>query len=91
VTDLTADGFAPHVGTTFGVPAPDAQLELVDVERGPTSEPTGRPFTVTFTSQTSFGQGTYEVEHPEMGRFAVFLVPRQPLADGLHRYDAVFN
>ena len=30
-------------------------------------------------------------EHPEIGRLDIFLVPRQPLADGLPRYDAVFN
>jgi hypothetical protein len=89
---LTAATFQPHVGSVFTAAAAAATLTLVDVEVGPEREGASRvPFTLTFTSPTPFPQGTYALDHPELGVLDVFLVPRQPLADGLARYDAHFS
>ena len=36
------------------------------------------------------GQGTFDVAHPDMGMFPLFLVPVAREPDGF-RYEAVFN
>jgi hypothetical protein len=90
MNELTADSFAPHTGTTFTLCDAGVELVLTEVLMAGDS-PSGRPFTLTFTSPAVFGQGTYDVQHPDLGRLAIFLVPRQPLADGSARYHAVFN
>ncbi|MDT7536507.1 MAG: hypothetical protein QOI82_92 [Actinomycetota bacterium] len=87
---ITVETFTPHIGTAFTSRSAGAELQLVEVE-GPGDRAGGRPFTVTFTGSAVFGQGTYDLQHPELGALHVFLVPRQPLADGVPRYDAVFN
>ncbi len=38
----------------------------------------------------NLGQGTFDLEHDQIGSFALFLVPIGPDAEGM-RYEAVFN
>lgn len=91
--DLTADTFEPHAGTAFDVSG--TALTLTSVERAPEqpNAPRTKPFSLWFggPAGTSMDQGTYDLEHPVLGRLTLFLVPRDPLADGLPRYEAIFN
>ena len=44
------------------------------------------------SSNVSLKQGTYLFDHPELGAFAMFLVPvNQPLSDGGHHYEVIVN
>jgi hypothetical protein len=85
------------MGTTFVLAAGDEPLEVVlaGVEAGQEQPgaPRDQPFTLTFTAPagTLLEQATYALDHPVLGRVALFLVPRQPDADGLARYEADFN
>ena len=88
---LTADDFRPLQGDRFRV-APDSadafEVELVEVTEIP-REPGGRaPFSLVFEGpETPFApQGTYKLEHAELGAFELFLVPIGP-----GRYEAVFT
>jgi hypothetical protein len=95
VTELSADSFSPHEGTSFTVLAEDgtAPLTLVAVERAAPAGGPREPFSLWFTSPptVSLPQGTYALEHDAMGRLDLFLVPRAPAADGVPRYEATFN
>lgn len=94
---LSAETFDPHVGTGFALrgSAAPVELRLAAIERGPEqpTAPRPEPFSLTFTGpqDAAVPQGTYALEHQELGTVELFLVPRQPLADGLCRYEAVFN
>ncbi len=95
---MTAATFEPHAGTTFTVrqdPGDGIPLTLVGVRRAQEQPhaPRTDPFSLTFTGPAGFGftQGMYALDHDALGRLELFLVPRQPLADGLPRLEAVFN
>lgn len=96
MTDLTADTFAPHEGTTFTLLAQDgtAPFVLDAVERGDAPAGAARaPFSLWFTSppEIAVPQGTYALEHDALGRLDIFLVPRAPEPGGPPRYEAVFS
>jgi hypothetical protein len=93
----SADDFRPHLGETFTIqdqPEPH-ELVLVDVEAGrhQPGAPREHPFTLTFTGQPDvpLPQAIYRLVTGTGGTVELFLVPRQPGADGLPRYDATFN
>jgi hypothetical protein len=96
--ELTAGTFQPHVGTTFaatpeeGDPVP---LLLVEVAEGPPQPgaPREEPFSLWFTAPagTAPEQGMYGLRKDVFGTADVFLVPREPGADGLPRLEAVYN
>ncbi|HVY71479.1 MAG TPA: twin-arginine translocation signal domain-containing protein [Verrucomicrobiae bacterium] len=51
-------------------------------------------FSLSFTGareQPALTQNTYTFEHPELGRFDIFIVPTREKTDGPRRYHAVFN
>jgi hypothetical protein len=91
--DLTADLFDKHTGTEFDVAGTPLTLVSVERAREQPGAPREQPFSLWFSGPagTQAEQGTYELEHAELGRLTLFLVPRQPLADGLPRYEAIFN
>lgn len=97
VDDLHPSTFQPYVGTAFAMAAEEAPgpllLAAVDVHAEQPHAPRPDPFSLVFTGPpgTAMGQGSYAVEHAEVGRLVLFLVPRQPAADGLPRYEATFN
>lgn len=98
LTGLRAATFRPHVGTAFAVrlsDADDVPLTLVAVDEAPEQPhaPRPDPFSLTFTGPAGLGftQGLYALHHDTLGRLDLFLVPRQPAADGLPRLEAVFN
>ena len=99
VPDLTSESFAPLTGSDFEVLLPGhdpIRLTLGEIsvlEEVAAPEPIRRvPFSLIFTGplQPTLQQNTYDVEHPDLGIFPLFLVPIGPAAD-LMRYEAVFG
>ena len=93
--ELSAETFAPHVGTTFRVLVEDANagvsaIELAEVRLGTPQPgaPREQPFSLHFTGPADrlLEQGTYVLDHDQLGRLDIFLV-----AIGPGRYEAVFN
>lgn len=96
--ELSLQTFRSHLGEQFRIRAsPELALEarLAEAFRlGEPAYPDARvPFSLLFRAPAEPGilpQGTYSVEHGELGSIAIFLVPLQPDADGA-RYEAVFT
>ena len=97
IPELTQNAFTRVVGSWFKVDAQgriaNAQLLAVlplAVRTGP--KPTGEGFSLLFSGSLDekFGQGTYTVDHPILGRNSMFLVPVGPPGPD-QRYEAVFN
>lgn len=92
---VTLATFAPHLGERFllsGVDGP-VPLTLAAVDALPASTGAGRdePFALVFRGpRHPVPQEIHRVEHPELGRFDLFLVPIGPDALG-NRYEAVFS
>jgi hypothetical protein len=97
VERLTYEDFADRVGEAFALTAADGdtlELELADVALLPQANrvPGGRePFSLLFhgSGERYAPQGTWRVEHDELGALEIFLVPLGP-EDGVMRYQAVF-
>jgi hypothetical protein len=97
---LTYDLFAHRVGEPFDVGlGGDATVGMVLAEATESQVPGGRgpegqerrQFSLVFRGTTTPGlpQGTYRVEHAELGDLDLFLVPIGPDAEGM-RYEAAF-
>jgi hypothetical protein len=91
---LTAADFEPLIGSAFAVDRAGggAAAELVSVTPG-RAGPGGRVgFSLVFRAATpaAWGQGTYPLTHPRLGRLDLFLVPVGREAGGL-LLEAVFN
>jgi len=92
--DLTRDTFAPHIGTRFAVTSASTtavELELVEVtDIGDGNR--GLNFRLLFRGprETTLGPGTVELEHPEIGAVALFIVPVGADPAGV-QYEVVFN
>lgn len=93
---LSMATFAPYVNTVFRftVGARSANVvtttlkQVVDERRPGRS---GEAFSLIFAGPaTSFGQGTYTVDHQNLRRFTLFVVPVGKRPDG-QDYQAVFN
>ncbi len=78
--DTVWDTLAGQTGETFEFRPPDraaVAAELVASER--TEHGSAVTLTLTFRAEDGIGaQGTYEVAHPDMGTFELFVVPRSP-------------
>ncbi len=99
LSDLTLARFAPLVGSAFSVAlsAPwDLRLELAEVAAlSPQTSFTGAfraPFRLIFHGPTQpvHPQATLPLDHPQLGRLEIFLVPIGPDAIGM-RYEAIFT
>jgi Domain of unknown function (DUF6916) len=90
--------FRAHLATPFRVLRPDGEaLEIFLVEVTPHTHLPGGParrrgFSLLFRSAVSghLRQGTYRLDHADMGTLELFLVPVGP-RDGGMCYEAVFN
>jgi hypothetical protein len=93
--------FASRVGAAFEAtinPALTVTLELVEATllpaqpNRPAALGARPPFSLLFRAprEAVLPQRTYELRHPEMGAFGIFLVPIGPDETG-PRYEAVFN
>jgi hypothetical protein len=96
---LSHKDFKGRVGERFTATpkspkGPRLHLELTDVDiRG--KKPSGdhrQPFALTFRDESHrhVPQGTYRVQHKDMGKFDLFLVPTGPGPHGMH-YEAAFG
>jgi hypothetical protein len=99
--DLNHQRLSPLAGDTIGVTGPTGVRSELLVERvtpaTPYASSNGRPagdsFSIFFESPVGapLDQNTYELRHPSLGAFPVFLSP-VGLTDGANqRYEAVFN
>jgi hypothetical protein len=97
---FTYDDFADRVGEEFRLRLPDSRdVTLVLTEATEGSAPGGtspdgatrQQFSLMFRvpSGDQLSQGTWQLEHAEMGELALFLVPVQPDTEG-PRYEAAF-
>ena len=95
--------FAARLGETFRTvvePGNQLELELVEVEALGSASPGGGsppsvrqdPFSIVFRGpkDKALGQGTFRMEHDEIGSFDLFLVPIGEDQSG-RQYEAVFN
>jgi hypothetical protein len=94
---LTAASFEPHVGTAFRLVEvempPELLLDQVTRFQVQPGAPRTEPFSLVFTGDPVpvLPQQVYALEHPELGRLEIFLVPIGPASTGAMRYEAVFN
>ncbi len=94
--------FSPYLNETFRVRLGSAEVIELDLAEISAARPAvaqaaathGRraPFSLFFRGpmQPTMPQRIYTLEHPELGRFDLFLVPIGPDGTGM-RYEAVFN
>jgi hypothetical protein len=101
VESLTLARFSELVRTPFRVPinpTDSVELELAQATSGGTfakgggGVPEYESFSLLFHgAQTQpLQQGTYPFEHPQLGRFELFIVP-VAAENGMIHYQAVFN
>lgn len=95
---LASTDFAPYIKQTFRIHPEGVEpidLELVSVtEAGQASQNEARDsFSLHFLGPLSsqyLSQHIYSLEHADMGKLELFLVPIGPEA-GRMRYEAIFN
>lgn len=94
---LTAESFAPHVGTPFSTTAQgyDEVLTLTGVAPGPGGLSDGRePFSLSFSGARTdlyINAGVLTLRHAAMGELAIDVTPVAKRADGTFEYQAIFN
>jgi hypothetical protein len=99
--DLNHERLSALVGDSVGVVNPSGSPSELVVDHVTPRVPyassdgrvTGHSFSVAFEGKAGvpLDQGTYELSHPNLGAFPVFLSP-VGLTDGANqRYEAVFN
>jgi hypothetical protein len=99
IGDVTVETFAGREGQAFTIQFADAQLELTLAEIVRPPGDWGRtdkrePFSVRFDgpAEHMLPQQTWPLDHDELGRLDVFLVPIEAKEDGtVVVYEAVFN
>ena len=94
---LTSADFSAHLNQKFRVryqPEAALEVELIEVVKlGPEDMPGRRPFSIIFRSlerNRYLPQHIYTVEHDQMEKMELFLVPLGPDETGM-RYEAVFT
>ena len=97
---LNHSDFSPHLHTIFSICYAEekfleAHLIQIDKIGTNTTTPARRQafsllFHVEDKSKGYLEQSMYEIRHPEMGKFELFLVPLGPDETGF-RYEAVFT
>ena len=90
--ELVTATFEPHVGSRFlampTVTGEPLELTLSSVEESPDAGPGHPAFSLTFAASEAEPreQQIFALEHAELGRFELFLVPLSPTT-----YEAVIN
>ena len=96
---LNKVSFSEHLGENFRLHHGSSnvvEVELIEVSDlgSGSSRAVGRrdPFSIVFRGphDSPLGQGTYKIEHGQMGAFDLFVVPIGPDKEGLC-YEAIFN
>ena len=88
---LTPDDFEPLLHERFTLGS-QFDVELAEVSASSTPGPSRAPFSLLFRGGPSppLAQGIHALEHAQLGRLELFLVPLGPDAEG-QRYEAVFT
>src|SRR3954470_22111605 len=91
---MTAGDFERHKDETFALKIPQVELalKLSKVSRLGESGRPGGAFSLWFVSPSGpfLPQGIYPLEHPDLGRLEIFLVPLGP-RDGGNLYESIFT
>lgn len=96
---LSLERFEPHVGSTFVLDPDGDRVELTLVEASSTDPhetapdgPGRRAFSLLFRGPSGLvvEQQIWTLDHPQLGRLGLFLVPMQPDAEGSY-LEAVFT
>src|SRR4051794_2354825 len=84
--------FAPHVNSPFRLHHENLTAELELMQVSDHSTPAHVSFSLLFRGphQPLLPQQIYIVDHDQLGRFDLFIVPIRRDAEGLH-YEAIFN
>jgi hypothetical protein len=97
LVDFTKATFAAQLNTTFRIQSKKAKpvdLRLVEVKDvGPIPDrqrPSKECFSLLFTGQPRLRQDTYAIDHAELGKFALLLVPVSK-DKKISYYEAVIN
>ena len=94
---LTADTFAPHVGTSFRVEGGHHVLSLSEVERLENepghANPVFQPFVLVFSGSPGdvLAEGIHTITHEGGAAYDLYLIPIHTPAPGRQDYQAVFN
>ena len=93
---VTMDTFRSLLNEDFTVRIENVSLSAALLEVTPLSHSNESPahqswsLVFRFPPRHLFNQGTYEFEHPDTGRLAIFVVPIGEDEKGV-RYQAIFN
>lgn len=93
---FTVETFGDRVGERFRMRVDDAtevEVELTEVSRlreGAEGRRASFSIVLRGPAEPVLPQGTYRLEHDELGEFDLFLVPVGPDDEGM-RYEAVFT
>ena len=95
---LTKEDFSRHAGATFrletspGATVDVTLVETKDLSLGNEAASRRSPFSLLFRGPRSpvLPQHIYALDHPELGRLEIFLVPVREDRDGVE-YEAIFN
>jgi hypothetical protein len=102
IDKVSTSTFSPYLNERFRMCLGSAQFVELDlaeiseaspaVAKAATAHGRRAPFSLFFRGpmQPIMPQRIYTLEHPELGRFEIFLVPIGPDGTGM-RYEAVFN
>lgn len=92
-TVTTHPNFLENLNSEFAVMNDGSDIRLTLVEVSERKHLSGHEqFSILFRGPTeeTFGQGLFQLEHPSMGQFDVFMVPIRADGNGIY-YEAVFN
>lgn len=95
--NLTLESFAPHVEEVFPLQLGDgSQCELRLTEatelKSSSGAPRQDPFSLVFggARELQLPQGTYNVDHPVLGKLPLFLTPIMPDQTSTY-FESIFN
>lgn len=97
LAELSRTSFEPLLHARFSMrvgPELSLELELVELTSLGAARGSWRePFSLIFAGPGApwVSQGTYAIEHPELGSQPLFVVPVGPDARGRMQYQAIFN
>ena len=94
LSDVTVETFAGREGERFWIAFPDGRVELTlaAVEGQPEHWGSREPFSITFHGplERVLPPQTWPLEHEELGRLEIFVVPIGP-EGGAMRYQPLFS
>lgn len=92
LAELGPQHFDDLLGSEIAIVDSEFTFILKSVDRLKSPSPRGEPFSLTLQAPANArgAQGVYNLQHPQLGVLALFLVPISPI-DGQPLFEAVFN